>query len=157
MHFKDLVEKYTKLSAFIHMNRKAKKSKMSIQDDPIPEHTSSDDGKGNSTATATANAAAAADDDDDDIERKSDCNVNDHNRNDNDRMDFLKGDDKGNFNIRCVGAAFQVCISSGFFSFVFSLDLLISFFLFLTPMIHDFSSFAWNLCIYNGFPFPFPA
>lgn len=114
MHFKDLVEKYTKLSAFIHMNRKVKKSKMSIQGDPIPEHAnSSDDGAMAQTPASTdVNAATvtdAADDEDGEGEPKSDYNVNDHKRNDNDdHMDFLESDDKGNFNIRCVGAAFQV-------------------------------------------------
>lgn len=119
MHFKDLVEKYTKLSAFIHMNRKVKKSKMSIQDDPIPEHANSHDGNHPphidiATAPTPANAASTTTDDvddEEDIEHKSNCNVNDHKRNDNDddHMDFLDSDDKGNFNIRCVGAAFQVC------------------------------------------------
>lgn len=124
MHFKDLVEKYTKLSAFIHMNRKVKKTQMSMQDDPIPEHASSDDRNPHiniatapipASDTSTADAAIVMDDVDvdaeDDIEPKSRCNVNDHKRNDNDDddMDFLENDDKGNFNIRCVGAAFQVC------------------------------------------------
>lgn len=131
MHFKDLVEKYTKLSAFIHMNRKVKKSKMFIQDDPIPEHASSHDENHPQhidiatvatpmPASTTVDAATVTDDvdDEEDIEQKSDSNVNIHKRNENDddHRDFLDSDDKGNFNIRCVGAAFQVCNS---FHFVF--------------------------------------
>nr|AEG42081.1 hypothetical protein [Mayetiola destructor] len=110
---------------------------MSIQDDSIPEHASLVDGNHQprndiamapaptltptSTSTPafnTANVVTVTDDADDEnvIEQNSKGNVNDHKQNDNDNdnddhMDFLDSDDNGNFNIRCVGAAFQIEIS----------------------------------------------
>lgn len=148
------------------MNRKVKNSKMSIQDDPIPEHTSSDDGNPHidittapmPTSENTANIATVTDvdaDDEEDIEQKSDSNVNDHKRRENDdHMDFLENDDKGNFNIRCVGAAFQVCNSFNkkkkIISFVRFSSFKLAFGIFILTMNFRFHFRIFFFCCHSG-------